>query len=138
MWFNVRGEEPEKEDDFDSPPEVDTLKKRHDDFVSEKGTRRIYSAEDLNEWYKLFWPLISLRSDLPSPEKKWQVTDEDDLDLDGLHRIPASRKLRWSPVLQFGTTASLKALNYISEHLDAFVGYHDREGGHGNVPSAAQ
>ncbi|KAJ2917524.1 hypothetical protein MD484_g2866, partial [Candolleomyces efflorescens] len=133
-------EELEGEDDLVlSPEDVDTLKKRHDDFVSEKGTRRIYSAEDLNEWYQLYHPLMSLRSeDLPSPEEKWQITDEGDLDLAGLRRRSASKELRWSPVLQFGTTASLKALNYISEHLDAFVRYHDREGGYGNVPSAVQ
>jgi hypothetical protein len=110
------------------------LRTMHDALVLEKGKEKVYSTQDLNRWFELYRPLLTgggVHGLPPLNRRKWHVTDADDLDLDE----DDLRNLTWSPILQFGTSASTKALNYIAENLDAFVKLHD---GRGSVPSTSQ
>ncbi|KAJ2916252.1 hypothetical protein MD484_g4141, partial [Candolleomyces efflorescens] len=99
----------------------------HNAFVKEKGKQKVYSTQDLNDWFQLYRPLLvggDVRGLPPVERSKWHATDARDLNLDKVDL----EDMTWSPILQCGTSASTKALNYIAENLGAFVKLQDGRG----------
>ncbi|RXW17322.1 hypothetical protein EST38_g8544 [Candolleomyces aberdarensis] len=108
--------------------DIDEVRSRHDALVNEKGKQKVYEAGDLNQWMNLFRYLVAgdvvPLDGIPAEGELWHVTREQDLDPEEL-KLSNIAEPTWSPILQFGTPASMKALNHLSSELNSFVTYHN-------------